>query len=128
MVQARITKIFTFDAAHSLPEHKGQCADLHGHTYRLEVTIARQNGELITNGSSAGMVMDFSDLKEIVNTEILEKVNHKFLNDVLDFRTTSENMSAYFYEVLQQKLVPIGVEVICLRLWETPTSYAEVGK
>ena len=128
MARISVTKIFKFDAAHFLPEHKGKCADIHGHTYRLEVTVARTDGDVLASGSSAGMVLDFGDLKEIVQREIIEKVDHKMLNDVLPFRKTAENMVVYFYEVLEQQLALLGVEVLKLKLWETQTSYAEVVK
>lgn len=128
MVKTSITKIFTFDSAHFLPGHKGKCANVHGHTYRLEVTVARKNASLAVGGSSDGMVIDFADLKDIVNTEIIEKVDHKLLNDVYDFRTTSENLGGFFYRTLEHKLSPYDVEVVKLRLWESPTSYVEVGK
>ena len=128
MARISVTKIFKFDAAHFLPEHKGKCADIHGHTYRLEVTVARTDGDVLASGSSAGMVLDFGDLKEIVQREIIEKVDHKMLNDVLPFRTTAENVVVYFYEVLERQLAPLGVEVLKLKLWETQTSFAEVVK
>ena len=128
MARISVTKIFKFDAAHFLPEHKGKCADIHGHTYRLEVTVARTEGDVVASGSSAGMGLDFGDLKEIVQREIIEKVDHKMLNDVLPFRKTAENMVVYFYEVLEQQLALLGVEVLKLKVWETQTSYAEVVK
>lgn len=128
MTAISVTKIFKFDAAHFLPEHSGKCADLHGHTYRLEVTVARKDGGLVAEGSSAGMVIDFSDLKAIVQREIIEKVDHKMLNDIFPFRTTAENMVIRFYEVLEQQLTPLDVEILKLRLWETQTSFAEVVK
>ena len=74
------------------------------------------------------MVLDFGDLKEIVQREIIEKVDHKMLNDVLPFRTTAENVVVYFYEVLERQLTPRGGEVLKLKLWETQTSFAEVVK
>ena len=126
MAKTTITKIFMFDSAHSLPGHKAKCAHVHGHTYRLEVTVTRKEGNLIAGGSSDGMVMDFSDLKEIVNTEIIEQADHKFLNDVYAFRTTSENIANHYYRLLAEKLAPLGVEVCRLRLWESPTSFVEV--
>ena len=94
----------------------------------MEVTVARTDGDVLASGSSAGMVLDFGDLKEIVQREIIEKVDHKMLNDVLPFRTTAENMVVYFYEVLEQQLALLGVEVLKLKVWETQTSYAEVVK
>ena len=128
MTTISVTKIFKFDAAHFLPEHSGKCAELHGHTYRLEVTVARKDGGLVADGSSAGMVLDFGDLKAIVQREIIEKVDHKMLNDIFPFRTTAENMVIHFYEVLEQQLTPLDVEILKLRLWETQTSFAEVVK
>ena len=94
----------------------------------MEVTVARTDGDVLASGSSAGMVLDFGDLKEIVQREIIEKVDHKMLNDVLPFRKTAENMVVYFYEVLEQQLALLGVEVLKLKVWETQTSYAEVVK
>lgn len=122
----KVTKSFTFDSAHFLPNHKGKCSSMHGHTYRLEVTVVRENGKLIECGSEEGMVIDFSDLKAIVNAEVIEKVDHKLLNEVFPFRTTAENMAAHFFSVLTDKLQPYGVKVEKIRLFETPDSYVEV--
>lgn len=122
------TKIFSFDAAHSLPGHSGKCAAVHGHTYRLEVTVARYGSDLIIGGSSDGMIIDFGDLKAIVHEEIIDKADHRMLNDIYPFRTTAENMAQYFYKILQKRLMPMGIEVDSIRLWETPTAYVEVKK
>ena len=59
-------KIFTFDAAHFLPDYPGKCADMHGHTYKLDVVISRSDGGIISWGSSDGMVLDFSEFTKIV--------------------------------------------------------------
>lgn len=123
----KTTKSFTFDAAHFLPEHKGKCANMHGHTYRLEVTVVRNNGTLGNVGSDEGMVIDFADLKAIVKAEVIDKMDHKVLNDVLPFRTTAENMAAYIFEVLTDKLQASGVIVDRIKLWETPDSYVEAS-
>ncbi|AHF08180.1 6-carboxy-5,6,7,8-tetrahydropterin synthase [Desulfitobacterium metallireducens DSM 15288] len=124
----KITKSFTFDAAHFLPNHKGKCSSMHGHTYRLEVTVLRENGKLIERGSDEGMVIDFSDLKAIVKAEIIDKVDHKLLNEVFPFRTTAENMAAHIFSVLTDKFQPLGVKVEKIKLYETPDSYAEVER
>ena len=121
----KTTKSFTFDAAHFLPNHKGKCSNMHGHTYRLEVTVFRDNGKLINNGSDEGMVIDFADLKAIVKAEVIDKMDHKVLNEVLPFRTTAENMVAHIFGVLTDKLQASGVIVDRIKLWETPDSYAE---
>jgi len=122
----KVTKSFTFDAAHFLPNHKGKCANMHGHTYRLEVTVVRKNGKLMNDGSDEGMVVDFYDLKAIVTTEVIDKMDHKVLNEVLPFRTTAENMAAHIFGVLTDKLLANGVVVEKIKLWETPDSYVEV--
>jgi len=121
----KATKSFTFDAAHFLPNHKGKCSTMHGHTYRLEVTVVRDNGRLINGGSDDGMVIDFSDLKAVVKAEVIDKVDHKVLNEVYPFRTTAENMAAHIFGVLTDELQSRGVMVDRIKLWETPDSYAE---
>lgn len=122
----KVTKRFTFDAAHFLPNHKGKCASMHGHTYRLEVTVVSENGKLIESGSDEGMVIDFSDLKAIVKAEVIDKVDHKVLNEVFPFRTTAENIASHIFSILTDKLQPLGVKVAKIKLWETQDSYAEV--
>ena len=124
-IRIKTTKSFTFDAAHFLPNHKGKCANMHGHTYRLDVTVIRDNGKLCNDGSDEGMVIDFADLKAIVKAEVIDRMDHKVLNEVLPFRTTAENMVTYIFEVLTDKLQSMGVIVERIKLWETPDSYAE---
>ena len=122
----KVTKSFTFDAAHFLSNHKGKCASMHGHTYRLEVTVVRDDGKLINDGSDEGMVIDFYDLKSIVTAEVIDKMDHKVLNEVLPFRTTAENIAAHIFGVLTDKLQSSAVKVEKIKLWETPDSYVEV--
>ena len=124
-IMVKTTKSFTFDAAHFLPNHKGKCSNMHGHTYRLEVTVVRERGKLCNGGSDEGMVIDFADLKAIVKAEVIDKMDHKVLNDVLPFRTTAENLAAHIFEVLTEKLQVSGVIVDRIKLWETPDSYVE---
>jgi 6-pyruvoyltetrahydropterin/6-carboxytetrahydropterin synthase len=124
----KTTKSFTFDAAHFLPNHKGKCANMHGHTYRMEVTVVRDNGKLSNEGSDEGMVIDFADLKTLVKAEVIDRMDHKVLNDVLPFRTTAENIVAHIFQVLTDKLQSRGVIVDRIKLWETPDSYAEAGR
>ncbi|HZK54249.1 MAG TPA: 6-carboxytetrahydropterin synthase QueD [Desulfosporosinus sp.] len=122
----KLTKSFTFDSAHFLPNHKGKCSNMHGHTYRLEVTVVRENGTLLVGGSDEGMVIDFSDLKAVVKGEVIDKIDHKVLNEVLPFRTTAENLAAHIFSVLSDKLQLSGIIVERIKLWETPDSYVEV--
>ena len=118
-MKTSITKSFFFEAAHQLKNHDGKCANLHGHSYRFDVTVA---GSLITNGSSEGMVIDFADLSKKVNDEIIEKWDHPFLNDLVTFPTTAELLAKEIFS----KLKDSGLNVIKVCLWETSKSYATV--
>jgi 6-pyruvoyltetrahydropterin/6-carboxytetrahydropterin synthase len=84
-----VTKIFTFDSAHKLTDYYGKCERLHGHTYRLEVTVS---GPVHDNG----MVVDFVLLKRIVKRRVLEKLDHHYLNDVVE-NPSSERLSEWIW-------------------------------
>lgn len=138
----KIAKEFSFDMAHMLDGHDGKCQNLHGHTYTLQVEIG---GELHTSGAKSGMVMDYSDLKAIVKTHILDKMDHAFIYDStserecqvanllnslnsktfsIPTRTTAEQMAKYIFDTL----CDVGLPVSLIRLWETPTSYCEYSR
>ncbi|CAA7602006.1 queuosine biosynthesis protein QueD [Acididesulfobacillus acetoxydans] len=123
MAFATIVKEFTFDAAHRLEGHHGHCGNIHGHTYKLQVgvcgTILERPG-----ASDDGMVLDFGELKQVVKTEIINRLDHQFLNEVLPFRTTAENISVWAVSVLRRA----GLPVKFIRLYETPTSYVEIDE
>ena len=89
----RVKRRFDFEAAHRLPAHPGKCRDLHGHSYVLVVTIERP----VEPGS--GMVIDFGDLKRIVKREIVDRVDHKSLNDIID-NPTAELVAKWSWERL----------------------------
>lgn len=114
-----ITKSFTFEAAHQLINHSGKCARLHGHSYRFEVTVA---GEIVSGGSSSGMIMDFGELSEMVNSEIVEQWDHYFLNDLFEFPTTVEFLAGEIFSRLKK----VNVPVVKIKLWETTKSFATV--
>lgn len=116
-----VTKIFTFDSAHNLMNYEGKCKRLHGHTYKLEVTVKGYP-------DYRGLVIDFGDLKLIVNEEIVEKLDHQYLNDVLDFNTTCENMVVWMFGRLEPKLSSDRYCLEKIRLWETPTSFADIER
>lgn len=117
-----ITKSFGFEASHNLPCHRGKCFNLHGHSYKLDVTV----GGIIQDNVDRpdhGMIMDFAVLKELVNRLVVDKYDHKYLNDF--FRNPTA-------EVMVQKIaqdigveLPEGVHLVSCKLWETATSYAE---
>lgn len=111
-----ITKTFTFDSAHCLSWHKGKCSNLHGHTYKLEVSI---QGELTQNG----IVMDFGDLKKIVKKSVLAKLDHKNLNDIFK-NPTAEIITTHICKTLEKQ----GLNMYEIKLWETPTSCAVVRR
>jgi 6-pyruvoyltetrahydropterin/6-carboxytetrahydropterin synthase len=96
-----------------LKYYDGDCYNLHGHTYRLEVTC---QSSMMTNG----MVIDFKKLKDIVNEKIISKLDHKYLNDVFPFEPTAEKMAEW---ILGELITVIPVSSV--KLYETPTSYAE---
>ncbi|MBL6448992.1 6-carboxytetrahydropterin synthase [Fulvivirga sp. 29W222] len=135
----RITKEFTFEMAHALSEYRGKCYNVHGHSYGLEVTV--KGKPLRAEGvEEAGMVMDFSILKQIVNEAIIQPFDHAFVihhSDrrftylpkatkmvIVNYQPTCECMIIDFAERLQ-KLFPEGVALHRLMLRETATSYAE---
>lgn len=114
-----ITKKFSFEAAHMLPMHDGKCARLHGHSYVLEVTVS---GPLQESGSARGMVMDFADLSKVVDEEIVSQWDHQYLNDLVPFDTTAENLALECAKRLQARGLPVSRIV----LHETRKSSAAV--
>ena len=114
-----VTKQFRFESAHSLPHHDGKCKNLHGHSYLLEVTVS---GDIQTSGPKAGMVIDFSDLSKVVEEHIISKWDHQYLNDIVSFVTTAENLAGETFRIL----TAAGLAVEKVRLWETARAYVEV--
>ena len=111
-----VTKEFTFDAAHFLPRYHGQCEDLHGHTYRLQITVEGPVG-------NEGMVMDFAILKQLVSKKVLERLDHKLINDVIEV-ASAENMAVWIWQQLSaSSAFPTGVNLQEVKLWETPRSF-----
>ena len=111
-----ITKIFKFDSAHLLKNHSGKCKNLHGHSYSMEICL---QGEI---NKETGMIMDFGDLKKIVEKRIIEQVDHNFLNDIFDFVPTAENMAKHFFKILEKEF---GQSLYSVSVWETSTCKAE---
>lgn len=145
MTNVRITKEFSFECAHSLYGYDGKCSQLHGHSYKLFVTI---KGSSIDSSSSPkdGMVADFRDLKELVNNIIIERFDHSLvlmegtpMSDELSqsysnviitpFRPTSENLASHFASLINTEMGNDPkfrhTELFSLKLHETATSYVE---
>jgi len=132
-----VSKECIFDAAHVLTNHSGQCKNLHGHTYRLIVEVAKSL-------ESTDMIIDFTDLKRVMQEVILEQFDHAFIYDArsaseseiaaviarhtmksvgLPFRSTAENLARYFFQQLEAH-----VNVRSVTLYETPASCATYSK
>ena len=109
-----ITKEFLFDAAHRLTEYKGKCEHLHGHTYKLHVTV---EGSIKKNG----LVVDFVDLKKIVNEKVLNKLDHSYLNDF--FKNPSAEIVIKWIWAQLKDMKKYGVKLYEIVLWENPTSF-----
>ena len=108
----------TFSAAHHLRDYDGPCARMHGHNYRVEITVA--GPQPLQNG----MLLDFGELKALCD-EVLDALDHRCLNDLPDFaeqNVTSENLAAHIYQALAAKLTFPGIKMARVRLWEGDTS------
>jgi 6-pyruvoyltetrahydropterin/6-carboxytetrahydropterin synthase len=143
MSRIRITKQFSFETGHALYGYDGKCKNVHGHSYKLSVTVI---GTPITDTDNVkyGMVIDFGDLKKIVKQHIVDVFDHatvfnkntphvELANELrsrghevilVDYQPTSENMVIDFAVKIKSYLPP-SVELYSLRLQETETSYAE---
>ena len=124
-----VSKEFTFDAAHHLHCYEGKCKNLHGHTYKVVFGISGYVDEV-------GLTIDFGDIKEIWKQEIEIYLDHRYLNETLPpMNTTAENMVVWIFEKMEEALQQDerqlqykGARVEFVRLYETPTSYAEMRR
>ncbi len=143
MTHIRITKQFSFETGHALYGYDGKCKNVHGHSYRLDVTVI---GNPITDASNVkyGMVIDFSDLKKIAKEEIVDVFDHATVFNkntphvelarelksrghnvlLVDYQPTSEMMVIDFAEKIKRRL-PENIKLHSLKLQETATSFAE---
>ena len=143
MAKIRITKQFSFETGHALYGYDGKCKNVHGHSYKLSVTVI---GTPISDSSNVkfGMVIDFGDLKKIVKEEIVDLFDHatvfnqntphiELANELknrghhvilVDYQPTSENMVIDFAKKIKNRL-PNYIELHSLKLQETETSFAE---
>ena len=124
-----VSKEFTFDAAHHLHCYDGKCKNLHGHTYKVIFGLSGFIDE-------RGLMIDFGEIKEIWKSEIEIHLDHRYLNETLPpMNTTAENMVVWIYEKMSEALgkrdglvAESGARVEFVRLYETPTSYAEARR
>lgn len=145
-MKTKITKRVDFHAAHRLSNHEGLCYNLHGHTYVLDVTVTKD--KLKSEGAEKGMVIDFYNLKKILQDKIVSEFDHavivtsnyedevdknlwKFVveNDLkmVDIyrRTTSENIARHIFNLLKYEC-GFGNNLVSVKLYETDTSFVEV--
>lgn len=116
----RIGREFTFDSAHHLLKYDGACANVHGHTYHLHIMLLGK----VKNG----FVIDFKLLKEIVQEYVINKLDHKDLNKVLEFNPTAENIAVKIWDVLDPVIDEAFKGRVVLervKLYETPGSFVE---
>ena len=93
----KVRRAFDFEAAHVLPNHPGKCRNLHGHSYRLLVEVEGAIDE------TSGMVIDFSELKQVVRCEVIDHLDHKYVNDLID-NPTAERMAEWIWRRLTDRL------------------------
>ena len=143
MSTIRITKQFNFETGHALYGYDGKCKNVHGHSYKLSVTVI---GQPIADNTQVkyGMVIDFSDLKKIVKEEIVDVFDHATVFNqntphvelakelkqrdhhviLVDYQPTSEMMVIDFADKIKKRL-PENIDLFSLRLQETESSFAE---
>ncbi len=131
----KIAKEFHWEMGHRLPEHFGKCKNIHGHSYRMIVEL---DGEL----NDGGMIMDYYDLKKIVNP-IVDHLDHafmvfekdeeivRFLKSVkskmiiVNFQSTVENICRYILTEIKKQSLPSNVQKVKVRIFESIDDYAE---
>lgn len=142
-----ITKEIEIDMAHRVCFHRSKCRNLHGHRYKIEVGVDDKIIEEV-GASDCGMVIDFSDLKQVMMEELDERFDHgavfyqhdkyrNFLEGMImigdqnpnklhfvDFIPTAENLCKHWFELMEPKLKERGIQIAHIKVWETPTSTA----
>ena len=137
----QLTTHASFDSAHFLSGYEGKCRNLHGHRWKLEVTVSSE--ELVREGQIRGMIVDFGELKKDVKNladefdhcliiekgtlkektmEVLTEEEFKIIQ--VDFRPTAENFARYFYERMQKA----GYKVSLVKVYETPNNMVGYGE
>lgn len=124
-LQVRVCRRFFFDSAHQLFDYIGKCSRLHGHNYELEVEVSgiRQPN---------GIVIDFGDLKDIVNANVVKLLDHQNLCDFLKINTTAENLAVTIFRVLDLRFSEVTFvpthTLMRVRVQETSGCWAEVRR
>ncbi len=111
---------YTFAAGHALRGYKGKCENIHGHNYKVQVTI---EGDRL---NSIGLLMDFVDLRAAIKS-LVERLDHRFLNEIAPFdriNPSAENLALYFGQELEGKIAERGLRLQAVKVWESDTTSA----
>lgn len=151
MTRLTATKEFKWEMAHMLTGHEGLCKNVHGHSYKMQVTVSRES-RTVLSGPSKGMVLDFSDLKRSIEKELVDHLDHAFMIDgsadglekqlhqllegksklyVVMYRPTAENMAQDFFaqiSTILEEHFGNTVQLESVKVWETVTAFAEVSR
>ena len=111
-----LRKEFIFDAAHNLIHYHGKCEALHGHTYRLAV-------QLEGTPDHEGMVLDFCELSRIVKERVISRLDHAYINDVIE-QPTAENIASWVWDQIEKEVLRPNCRLASVEVWETPSSCA----
>lgn len=109
-----IVKKFKFDAAHNLLSYKGKCEKLHGHTYEIVVVLEGVPDE-------EGIIMDFIELKEIIKNEVIDILDHSYINDIIP-QPTAENIAVWIWNKLEAKIERVNCHLYEIQVWENSES------
>jgi 6-pyruvoyltetrahydropterin/6-carboxytetrahydropterin synthase len=115
-----VTVEYTFAAGHALRGYKGKCENVHGHNYKLQVTV---EGEQL---NSIGLLVDFVELRAAIKS-LVERLDHRFLNDLPPFdqiNPSAENLALYFGQELESKVSGHGPRLQAVKVWESDTTSA----
>ena len=115
-----ITVEETFAAGHALRNYHGRCENVHGHNYKVQVTVS--GPEL----DSAGLLVDFVELKKVMH-EVVDRMDHQFLNEVPPFdvlNPSAENMARYIFDEIGARMKAGSARIAAVKLWETDTASA----
>lgn len=115
-----LRKEFSFDAAHNLVEYHGKCERLHGHTYKIAVTLKG-------TPDSEGMILDFCELSSLVKEKVIETLDHRYLNDIIP-QPTAEYIALWIWGQIEEPVKRPNCALYSVEVWETATSSVRILK
>ena len=135
----QITRRLEIDAGHRLLKHAGKCRHVHGHRFVFDVTVSAEQLDEV------GRIIDFGEVKRILGGWLDEHWDHGFIltaddplreflqthelkHYVLPWAPTAENIATYFFKQARDLMRQVGIDVVTVRVWETPNCWAEVGE